>query len=482
MTVALWLSSEAETATSGRATHDWVATGVSIDSRTLEPGDLFVAIEGPNFDGHKFVGDALTKGAVAAVVSRVPNALDSETSLLIVEDTLKALEDLAVASRARSTAKIIAVTGSVGKTGTKEVLKEVLSAQGETYATEGSLNNHWGLPLSLARLPRTAKFGVFELGMNHPGEIEPLVKLARPHVALITTIEAVHSAHFDSIEDIADAKAEIFLGLEPGGVAILNRDNSQFAHLAARAKSMGVNNIISFGADAAADFRALNFEADADSSRVTAEFADETFEYRISIPGQHWVTNSLGVLGGVAAAGGNIVVAATVLKNLSAPKGRGRTCKVQLPNGEFTLIDDSYNASPVSVAAALSVLGRVGVGANGRRIAVLGDMLELGADSVQRHQALALPLSENKIDLVFTAGTDMASLADVLPDEMQGGHAGNSELLVPVVRSAVRAGDAVSVKGSAGSKMNAVVQALLALDANMDNTNVGGAPLVVNGG
>ncbi len=474
MTVALWISSEAETATGGKVTHDWVATGVSIDSRTLEPGDLFVAIEGPNFDGHKFVGDALAKGAAAAVVSRVPDALDSETSLLVVEDTLKALENLATASRARSTAKIIAVTGSVGKTSTKEALKEVLSAQGETYATEGSLNNHWGLPLSLARLPRTAKFGVFELGMNHPGEIEPLVKLARPHVALITIIESVHSAHFDSIEDIADAKAEVFLGLEPNGVAILNRDNSQFAHLAARAKSMAVKNIISFGADAAADFRVLDFEAGADSSRVTAEFADKTFEYRISIPGLHWVKNSLGVLGGVAAAGGDIVAAATVLNKLSPPKGRGQACKVQLAVGSFTLIDDSYNASPVSVAAALSVLGRVGVGTNGRRIAVLGDMLELGADSVQRHQGLAVPLIENQIDLVFTAGAYMAALSDVLPDKMQGGNADDSEQLAPVVRSAVRAGDAVSVKGSAGSKMNVVIQALLALDASSSSAVNGG--------
>jgi UDP-N-acetylmuramoyl-tripeptide--D-alanyl-D-alanine ligase len=295
---------------------------------------------------------------------------------------------------------------------------------------------------------------------------------------LITTIEAVHSAHFDSIEDIADAKAEIFLGLEADGVAILNRDNSQFSHLAARAKSMGVKNIISFGADAAADFRVLYFEAEADSSHVTAKFAEETFEYRISIPGQHWVKNSLGVLGSVAAVGGDIVAAATVLNNLSPPRGRGRACKVQLANGEFTLIDDSYNASPVSVAAALSVLGRVGVGANGRRIAVLGDMLELGADSVHRHQSLSVPLRENKIDLVFTAGADMAALSDILPGEMQGGHADNSEQLAPVVRSAVRAGDAVSIKGSAGSKMNVVVQALLALDAN----NVGNAPLAVNGG
>lgn len=474
MIVALWTSSEAQAATCGEVTSEWNASGVSIDSRTVKSGDLFVAIEGPNFDGHKFVNDALSKGAAAAVVSRVPDGAEPQAALLIVDDTLKALEGLAAASRARTAAKIIAVTGSVGKTGTKEALKEVLSAQGETYATEGSLNNHWGLPLSLARLPRTAKFGVLELGMNHPGEIEPLVKLARPHVALITTIETVHSAHFDSIEDIADAKAEIFSGLEPGGVAILNMDNSQYVRLSSQAKAAGVKNIISFGVDVSADFRALSFETDADFSRVTAQFAGETIDYRISIPGQHWVMNSLGVLGGVAAAGGNIVAAATVLSQLTPPKGRGQSCKVRLSDGEFTLIDDSYNASPVSVAASLSVLGRIGLGKNGRRIAVLGDMLELGVNSVRRHQELAQPINENKIDLVFTAGNDMAVLSEVLPGEMQGGHADNSELLAPVVQTAVRAGDAVSVKGSAGSKMNVVVQALLALDAN--------APLVVNGG
>jgi UDP-N-acetylmuramoyl-tripeptide--D-alanyl-D-alanine ligase len=477
MTAALWTSHEVQVATAGKLAGEWSATGVSIDSRTLKPGDLFIAIDGPNFDGHKFVDDALSKGAVAALVSYVPDGVDPKANLLIVDNTLYALEKMASASRARTSAKIIAVTGSVGKTSAKEALKHVLSDQGETYATEGSLNNHWGLPLSLARLPRTAKYGVFELGMNHPGEIGPLTKLTRPHVALITTIEAVHSAHFKSIEEIADAKAEIFHGLEPDGTAILNRDNSQFAHLHMKAKSLGIKNLVSFGSSENADLKIINFEVDADYSNVTAQFKEDELQYRISIPGYHWVLNSLGILGGVAAAGGDIVAAAIALSQLSPMKGRGQSCEVHLKDGAFTLIDDSYNASPVSVAASLAVLGRVHLGMNGRRIAVLGDMLELGADSIRRHEELSTPLRENKIDLVFTTGADMESLSNILPKEMQGGHAGNSEKLAPIVQNAIRSGDAVSVKGSAGSKMSVVVQTLLAMGKN----SMSAAPFAASG-
>jgi UDP-N-acetylmuramoyl-tripeptide--D-alanyl-D-alanine ligase len=477
MTTALWTSKEVQVATAGKLVGDWSATGVSIDTRTLKQGDLFIAIEGPNFDGHKFVSNALSKGAAAALISHVPDDVDPKANLLIVDNTLKALEKLAAASRARTSARIIAVTGSVGKTSAKEALKHVLSVQGETYATEGSLNNHWGLPLSLARMPSAVKFGVFELGMNHPGEIEPLAKLTRPHVVLITTIEAVHSAHFKNIEEIADAKAEIFKGLEPGGTVILNRDNSQFAYLNMKAHSLGIQNTVSFGSNENADLKLVKFQVGADHSNVSAQFKEDVLQYRISIPGHHWVLNSLGVLGGVAAAGGDIVAAAIALSQLSPIKGRGQSYEVQLKDGAFTLIDDSYNASPVSVAASLAVLGRIYLGKNGRRIAVLGDMLELGVDSVRRHEELSEPLRENNIDLVFTAGTDIEALSRILPNQMRGGHASTSEKLAPIVQNAIRSGDAVSIKGSAGSKMSVIVQALLAMDKNL----MSAAPLAANG-
>jgi UDP-N-acetylmuramoyl-tripeptide--D-alanyl-D-alanine ligase len=478
MTAALWTSEEARVATAGKLMGEWIVTGISIDSRTLKPGDLFVAIEGPNFDGHQFVNDALSKGAIAALISHVPDGVDPKANLLVVNSTLKALENLAAASRARTSAKIIAVTGSVGKTSAKEALKHVLSAQGETYATEGSLNNHWGLPLSLARMPRTTKFGIFELGMNHPGEIEPLAKLTQPHVALITTVEAVHSENFKSIEEIADAKSEIFKGLEPDGTAILNRDNSQFAHLKMKAKSFDVKNIVSFGSDENADLKLIHFDINADYSNVTAQFKEDVLQYLISIPGYHWVLNSLGVLGGVAAAGGDAAAAAIALSELSPIKGRGQSYKVHLKDGSFTLIDDSYNASPVSVAASLTILGRINLGQDGRRIAVLGDMLELGADSAQWHEELYTSLRESKVDLVFTAGTDIGCLFHILPNRMKGVHAYNSKKLAPIVKNAIRSGDVVSVKGSAGSKMGVVVQALLAIDKNL----MSAAPLAVNGG
>ena len=246
----LWTASSAMVATGGNAATaggDWHADGVSIDSRTIKPGDLFVAIRGPKFDGHDFAADALATGAAAVVVDRRPDALPADAPLLEVKDTTLALEDLGIAARERVTARVIAVTGSVGKTGTKEVLRFVLEEQGPSVTSQGSLNNHWGVPLSLSRMPADTAFGIFEIGMNHPGEIAPLARMVRPHVAIITNVEAVHSAYFDSIETIADAKAEIFQGLAADGVAVINRDNAQFARLSAAAEVAGVANIIGFG-------------------------------------------------------------------------------------------------------------------------------------------------------------------------------------------------------------------------------------------
>ncbi|NQU59348.1 MAG: UDP-N-acetylmuramoylalanyl-D-glutamyl-2,6-diaminopimelate--D-alanyl-D-alanine ligase, partial [Rhodospirillales bacterium] len=437
----LWSSEEAALACGGIATSDWSASGVSIDTRTLNKGDLFVALHGPNFDGHEFVSEALAKGAAAALVdSDVEGA-----ALLKVDDTMAALEALGRASRARSQASIIAVTGSVGKTGSKEALKYVLSAQGETNASVGSLNNHWGVPLSLSRLSRSAAFGIFEIGMNHPGEINPLSRMVRPHVALITTVEAVHSEFFDSDEAIADAKAEIFAGLEPGGAVVLNRDNRHFLRLVAAARAKGIDRIIGFGTWDEADFRLLDALPDNGGTVIRADLGGQQLTYRLAMPGHHWVVNSLGILASVAAAGGNVVDAAKGFSELEAPAGRGRFHLIHTAGGEITLIDESYNASPVSMKAAIEVLGQTTPAGKGRRIAVLGDMLELGHTAPQLHAALVDVLQREGIDLVFTAGPDMGHLSDALAPAMRGGHTGNTEQLQPMVVEAVQAGDVVVV-------------------------------------
>lgn len=458
----LWTSGDASLATKGSTTRAWRATGVSIDTRTLEPGDLFVAIVGPNFDGHAFVADALAKGAAAAIVAKRPNDVPDDAPLLVVADTLVALRALARAARERAKARVIGVTGSVGKTGTKEALRLVLSRQGICHATEGNLNNHWGLPLSLARMPADTDYAVLEMGMNHAGEIADLTELAHPHVAVITTVEAVHSAHFTSVERIADAKAEIFNGVAQGGVAVLNRDNSQYDRLAAAARGRGLV-VSSFGASPAAEVLLCECELGPDGSDIHAEFPEGTLRYRVGVPGYHWVMNSLAVLAAANAVGADAEAAAEALIDLHPGKGRGERTEIALPDGSLTLIDDSYNASPVSMAAAFDILARF---TGRRRIAVLGDMLELGADSAERHAALADPIAEAGIDLVFTAGADMERLSEALPEDHRGAHAPDSQALAPLVTAALEAGDAVLVKGSAGSRMGLVVEAIRALDGN----------------
>lgn len=462
VTEIIWTDKQAEAATGGKATGPWNATGVSIDSRTLVPGDLFVAVKGPNFDGHDFAAAALTGGASAVLIDRDPGGLGDRAPVLKASDTSQALCDLGIAARTRTTARIIAVTGSVGKTGTKEALKFVLARQALTSASQGSLNNHWGVPLSLARMPQQATFGIFEMGMNSPGEIAPLAKMTRPHVALITNVEAVHTARFGSLEAIAEAKAEIFAGVEPGAMAVLNRDNDHFHRLAEAADSYGVSRIIGFGVSDDADFRLIEETRDTDGSSVTIDIAGHGLSYRLGVAGHHWVMNSLGVLAAVAAAGGNVGEAARSFADLRPPRGRGRVHNPVIAGHPFTLIDESYNASPVSMAATFEVLGRALPGAGGRRIAVLGDMRELGAESPARHAALAGPLERNGIDLVFTAGSDMAHLFAAIAPDMRGGHEENSEALLPIVLAAIGSGDVVMVKGSHGSRTGMIVDALLA--------------------
>jgi len=456
----LWMSNHAVAATKGSSTTGWSASGVSIDSRAVKPGDLFVAIKGPNFDGHAFVADALAKGAAAAVVSQRPAGALATTPLLVVKDPLAALEDLARAARARGKARIVAVTGSVGKTSVKEALKLVLSAQGLTHASEGSLNNHWGVPLSLARLPEDAAYGVFELGMNHAGELTPLSRLARPNVAIITTIEAVHLEFFASLHEIATAKAEIFAGLEKNGVAVLNQDNDYFGYLTREAVAKGVA-VVGFGSAKGAWARLIAYEPSEAGSRIDAEIGGKRIAFTVGAPGHHWALNSLAVLAAAVHLGADLEQGAASLAAMAAPKGRGARHEIALDDGAFTLIDESYNASPAAMRAAFAVLAGLAPAAGGRRIAILGDMLELGVDSAAIHAGLAPDLAA-AADLVCTAGRDMGALYESLPREKRAGHAAKAEELLPLARKLVRPGDVVMVKGSHGSRMGLIVDALLA--------------------
>ncbi|MHA1599447.1 MAG: UDP-N-acetylmuramoylalanyl-D-glutamyl-2,6-diaminopimelate--D-alanyl-D-alanine ligase, partial [Alphaproteobacteria bacterium] len=459
---ALWTSAEVAEATKGRSTGDWQVTGVSIDSRSVQAGDLFIALTGPNFDGHAFVAEALHKGAAAAMTrtdftgARGPDALGP---LLLVEDTLAALWDLGATARARCTARFIGVTGSVGKTSVKEALAHALAAQAPTAWSAGSFNNHWGLPLSLARMTPDATYGVFELGMNHPGEIRHLAALLRPDVALITNIEAAHIGLLGSLEAIADAKGEIFEAMSSDGTVVLNRDNSYFRHLDKMARARGLKHILSFGRADEADVRLIDCVLEANHSDVTAEVLGKKLNYTVSVPGTHWVLNSLAVIAAAQALGADPAATATALAKLRPIKGRGTRQRVALPRGGFDLIDDSYNANPSSMRAAIEVLGRAKTGSKGRRIAVLGDMLELGPQAASLHRSLAEPLREAGVDLVFTCGESMAALAEALPKEMDGGHTANSQALALIVCAAVAAGDVVMVKGSLGSHMALIVKA-----------------------
>lgn len=456
----LWTAAEADAATQGYSTQPWRASGVSIDSRTITPGDLFIAIEGPKFDGHEFVSEALDRGAAVAMVSRIPQNLATEAPLLIVGDTFTGLNDLARTARRRCRAHVFAITGSVGKTGTKEILKLALGHQGLTTASAGSLNNQWGVPLSLCRMPADAAFGIFEIGMNHAGEITPLSKLVRPMTAIITTVAGTHKAHFASIDDIAAAKAEIFTGMDDGN-AILNHDNRYFPFLAAAARDAGIARIISFGADDDADVRLIDCTAADGVSRVSAEIDGHALDYRLGAAGRHWALNSLAVLAAVSAAGADVDAAAAAMATVTAPKGRGARHRVPLAGGSFTLFDDSYNASPVSMEAAFTLLAAVVPGEGGRRIAILGDMLDLGAETPQLHAALAAGLVAAGIDLVCTAGDHMIHLEDALPRRMRGGHDGSAERLFPLVRNLIGPGDVVLIKGSQGSRMSLIVDGLL---------------------
>ncbi len=444
-------------------------SGISIDSRTIGRDEAFFAIAGDRRDGHGFVAAALAAHASLAVVAADRSAeFPHDAPLLVVPDVLAALRALAAAARARTQAKVMGVTGSVGKTGTKEALRLALATDGETHASVASYNNHWGVPLSLARCPASAHYAVLEMGMNHAGEIEPLSRLARPHVAVITAVAPVHLEFFGTLAKIADAKAEIFLGLEPGGAAVLNRDNSQFTQLKRRAREAGVARIISFGAHEKADARLIKCVLHAGCSTVQADILGSEITYKIGAPGRHLVMNSLAVLATVELVGADLALAALALAEFKPSSGRGEPIEIDLPGGSALVIDESYNANPTSVAAALNLLGQAPVGPRGRRMAVLGDMLELGPRTRALHRGLLAGVNANAVDLVFCCGPLMRALWQALPAGRRGGYAEDSAALEAQVKSAIRAGDVVMVKGSLGSRMGTIVKALQRLSAPRD--------------
>ena len=462
---AIWTAKDAQKITNGSVNGDWTAYGISIDSRMVEEGDVFVALQTEAADGHDYVLDALKKGAVAAIVSKVPAQCSEDTPLLVVEDTLKALEALGQGARYRTSAKVIAVTGSVGKTGTKELLSAGLSPQGQTHASIKSFNNHIGVPITLATMHAGSDYGVFEIGMNHPGEITPLSKQVKPDIAIITTVAPVHLEHFsEGIEGIAKAKSEIFAGMSAEGKAVVNCDMEMFSLVQAQAKLSGVD-LITFGKDAQAESRLLDCLVAANGSRIRASILGEEISYTLQWSGEHIAMNSIAVLTAIKLAGADIVKAAKAMGMLMPPAGRGQREYLDIGDDEnpLTLINESYNASPTSMNAAFKVLALVDPGRGGRRIAILGDMLELGNDAPKKHTDLALPLRTNDIDLVYTCGSLMKNLHKALPNDNKGAHCETSHELAEIVTDVLVPGDVVMVKGSLGSKMSVVVEALRAL-------------------
>ncbi len=464
----LWTSARAAAATGGIASREWQASGVSIDTRTLRPGELFVALKDVR-DGHDFVADALARGAAAAMVSRRPEGVPADAPLLMVEDVQAALEALGRAGRARSRARVVAVTGSVGKTSAKEMLRAVLAGQGRVHAAERSFNNHWGVPLTLARLPAEADFAVIEIGMNRPGEIAPLAALARPHVALVTTVAPAHLAAFDGLEAIAAEKAAIFSGLEPGGVAVLPSGLPVSGILEEAARAAGARRL-RFGTDEGADYRLADVTLSDAATVGRLHHAGGTLLLRIAAPGRHLARNAAGVLAAVAALGADMDVAVCDLGLWRVPPGRGSRERIVLDvvddHLSIELIDDAFNANPASMAAALEVLAaarpRHGVGrvTRGRRIAVLGDMLELGEDEAQLHRAIAdLPAME-AVDRVHCVGRRMRALFEALPPRRRGEWHETAEEMAARAHAITDAGDVVLVKGSKGSRVSLVVDAI----------------------
>ena len=447
--MSLWTAEEAAAATGGRAQGNWAASGVSIDTRTIQPGDLFVALKDAR-DGHDFVAQALDKGACAALVSRIPDGVAPDAPLLVVSDVLAALEALGRAGRKRMAGKVIAITGSVGKTSTKDMARTALTGQGRIHAAEASYNNHWGVPLTLARMPQDTDFAIIEIGMNHPGEIAPLSRLARPHVAMITTVAAAHLEAFGAIEGIAREKGAIFEGLEPIGHAIIPEDLPVTQILRDCADEAGAL-VMGFGRDGQA--KLVQAKPDDGTLTCRARIGGETVDFTLQTTGTHFAMNAVGVLAALAAAGADVKEAGKRLGDWLPPKGRGAVEDL----AGLRLIDDAYNANPTSLSAGLATLAGL---QGGRRVAILGDMLELGEDEIAMHRNMADDPAMAQVDLVHSAGPRMRHLHDALPPAKRGLWAETAAELAGRLADLVAPGDVVLVKGSKSSKISTVVDAL----------------------
>lgn len=478
--MVLWRSEDAEAATGGRATRPFAATGVSIDTRTLRAGELFVALKDVR-DGHDFVAAALAKGAAAALVSRVPEGVAGDAPLLIVPDVLRGLEDLGRAARARTKARVVGITGSVGKTSTKEMLRAILGGQGRVHAAEASYNNHWGVPLTLARMPEETEFAVIEIGMNHPGEIAPLARMADLDVAMITTVAPAHLEAFDSIEGIAHEKASILDGLRAGGVAVLNADIDTAPILRAKAEAVGARAVM-FGAAEGAEWRILSVSLSDGATVVRATRRGEPLLFKVLSPGRHFAGNALGALAVAEGLGCDPAIAACDIGRWSPPAGRGTRERIvmdMLEETGFDLFDDAFNANPASMAAALDVLiaavpeNGIGRVAAGRRIAVLGDMLELGPQEEALHAAIARHPGLEGIAVIHCVGPRMRALWQALPRGQRGEWVETAGELAVRARSLIDAGDIVLVKGSKGSKVSLVVDGLRKLGQAVAPKNEG---------
>lgn len=463
--MSLWTARELAEATGGVLSVPFDANGVSIDTRTLNPGDLFVALLGEGRDGHAFVADALAKGAAGAMVHA---DVSPAAPTLRVDDTLSALARLGGFARARFAGRLIGVTGSVGKTTTKEMLRAALSAFGPTHAAAASYNNHWGLPLTLALIPRDAQFCIAELGMNHAGEIEPLARLARPHVAVITAIAKAHIGHLGSIEAIAIEKATIARGLEPNGVAVFPADSPQLSLL--RAAASGAT-VMTFGSDASADVRLLDAAADAGGSLIDVSILGRAVRLRLNAPGRHMALNATAALAVVAALGLDPARAIAALEAFAPLAGRGSRRELAIAGGTILLLDESYNGNGASMRAALDVLR---LQPDRRRVAVLGDMLELGDEGPAEHAGLAEAV-EQSADILFTCGPLMRHLHDSVPAALRGAHAADSNALAPIVASSIADGDAILVKGSLGSGMKRIIATLEAATSRPSTNSAGAA-------
>ena len=461
----LWLADELIEAMGGRPVGAMPTgvTGISIDTRSLSPGDAFFAIKGEAMDGHDFATAAVKAGASLLVIAegKLPALGRLTAPMIVVPDVLAALEKAGAAARARTRAKVVAVTGSAGKTSTKEALRHALATVGKVHASAASFNNHWGVPLTLARMPADCDYAIFEIGMNHEGEIRPLVKLVRPHVAVVTLIAAAHLGHFRTLDDIARAKAEIFEGIEHGGAALINRDDERWNLLAKLAREAGVEKIVGFGEHAKAAYRLTNASLHPDHSLISAAIAGKEVAARIGAPGRHVVQNALAVLGAADLVGADVQKVALALESLSAEAGRGKRHVLRHPKGQITLIDESYNANPASMQAAMALLDATPVTGEGRRIAVLGDMLELGGHSAKLHAALADLIAGTRTDLILLAGPEMKSLAEALPEGVKVEYRAAAEDLKPVLIDTVRPGDVVMVKSSKGIGFSKLVDALI---------------------